>query len=81
MFRSDDSSPVEAIVQSDVGIKEGFDHALWKRKSDSYRRFASPHLRVLEDVFEALVCEPHLQSLKVSQKSHGVVWDMLNAQS
>jgi hypothetical protein len=36
---------------------------------------------VLEDVFEALVCEPHLQSLKVSQKSHGVVWDMLNAQS
>jgi hypothetical protein len=36
---------------------------------------------VLEDVIEALVCEPHLQSLKVSQKPHGVVRDMLNAHS
>jgi len=39
------------------------------------------HVKRLEDVFEALICEPHLQSLKVSQKSHGVVWDMLNAHS
>ena len=79
MFRPDDRSPVEAIIQPDVGIKRRFDHPLWKRQSDSYRGFASPHLRMLEDVFEALVCEPHLQSLKVSQKPHGVVRDMLNA--
>ena len=81
MFRPDDSSSIEAMIQPDVGTEQRFDHPLWKRKSDSYRGFASPHLRVLEDVFEALICEPHLQSLKVSQKSHGVVWDMLNAHS
>ena len=75
-----DSSPVEPIVQPDVGIEQRFDHPLWICKSDSNRRFASLHLRVLEDVFEALVCEPHLQSLKVSQKLHGVVRDMLNAE-
>src|SRR5213592_4095135 len=71
MFRPDDSSPVEAIIQPDVGSEQRFDHPLWKRKRDSHRRFASPHLRVLEDVFEALGCEPHLQYLKVSQKPHG----------
>jgi len=81
MFRPDDSSSIEAMIQPDVGTEQRFDHPLWIRKSDPYRPFASLHLRVLEDVFEALICEPHLQSLKVSQKSHGVVWDMLNAHS
>ena len=50
------------------------------RKRDSDRRFASPHLRMLEDVLESLVCEPHLQPLKVAEKPHGVVRDMLNAE-